>query len=70
MTISGQFTFLMCKKCFKHYVRETTEIFCKRWNNYKNNARKLLRGESCMKQHLLRHFQSPRFHRGYMYDIY
>ena len=31
--------FLMCKKCFKQYVTETTEIFCKSWNNNKNNAR-------------------------------
>ena len=49
----------MCKKCFKQYVGETTEIFYKRWDNYKNNTRKFLRGESCMQQHLFEHFQGP-----------
>ena len=35
------------------------EIFRKRWYNYKNNARKFFREESCTQQHLLEHFQSP-----------
>ena len=43
----------------KQYVGETKDAFHKRWNNYKNNARKFLRGESCMQEHLLEHFQSP-----------
>ena len=30
--------FLTCKKCVKQYVVETTEMICKRWYNYKNNA--------------------------------
>ena len=32
--------------------------FRKRWSNYKNSARKLFKGESCMQQHLFEHFQS------------
>lgn len=38
----------MRKKCFKEPVGETT--FYKRWNNYKNNTRKILRRESKMQQ--------------------
>lgn len=50
---------LTSKKCFKQYFGETTEIFCKRWINYKN-ARKFTRGESCMQQHLFENW----LHRG------
>ena len=51
---------LTCKKCFKQYVGETTEMFCKRWYNYKNNARKFFREVNCIQEHMLEHFQSPR----------
>ena len=54
--------------CACVYVGETTEAFRKRWNNYKNNARKFLRGESCMQQNLFEHFQSPG-HTGLVEDV-
>ena len=57
--------FLTCKK----YVVETTEALRKRWNNYNNNARKSLRGESCMQQHLFEHFQSSG-HTDFVEDVY
>ena len=52
----------------KTIVRGTTDAFRKRWNNYKNNARKFLRGESCMQQHLFEHFRSPG-HTGFVEDV-
>ena len=42
---------LTCKQCWKQYVGETTDAFRKRWNNYKNNAKKF-----CMQKHLFEHF--------------
>ena len=59
---------LTCKQCQKQYIGETTDAFHKRWNNYKNNARKFLRGESCMQQHSFEHFQSPG-HTGFIEDV-
>ena len=59
---------LTCKQCRKQYVGKTTDTFRKRWNNYKNNARKFLRGESCMQQHLFEHFQSPE-HTDFIEDV-
>ena len=35
-------------------------MFCKRWYNYKNNARKFFREVNCIQEHMLEHFQSPR----------
>ena len=46
-----------------------TKIFRKRWNNYKNNARKFLRKDSCMQQHLFEHFQSPG-HTSFIENVY
>ena len=50
---------LTCKQCLKQYLGETTDAFRKRWNNYKSNARKFLKGENCVQQRLLEHFQNP-----------
>ena len=47
---------------------ETIEIFCKRWNNYKNNIRKFLKGNSCMQQHRLEHVQNPG-HTDFIEDV-
>ena len=58
---------LICKQCWKQYIGETTDAFRKRWNNYKNNARKFSR-ESCMQQHLFGHFQSPG-HTDFVEDV-
>ena len=38
---------------------KTTDDFRYRWNNYKSNSRKFDRKESCMQEHLYRHFSSP-----------
>ena len=49
---------LSCKCCGKQYVGETTDSFRYRWNNYKDNDRKHSRKESCMQEHLFKHFNS------------
>ena len=36
--------------------RGTTDAFCLRWNNYKDNDRKFHRNQSCMQQHLYENF--------------
>ena len=59
---------LPCIKSFKQYVGETNKIFRKRWNNYKDNAGKYLRGDSCMQQHLFEHFQNPG-HTSFIEDV-
>ena len=35
---------------------ETTDSFSYRWNNYKDNDRKHSRKESCIEEHLFKHF--------------
>ena len=47
---------------------KTTDDFRYRWNNYKSNSRKFDRKESCMQEHLYRHFSSPG-HRGFLNDV-
>ena len=47
---------LSCKCCGKHYVVETADSFSYRWNNYKDNDRKHSRKESCIEEHLFKHF--------------
>ena len=49
---------LTCKCCGKQNVRETTEEFWLRWNNYKSNYRKNARNEAYMQEHLFDHFKS------------
>ena len=49
---------MTCKQCNKQYTGETTVLFHNRWNNYKDNARKFDRKESCMQEHLYKHFQT------------
>ena len=44
---------------------ETTDLFCNRWNNYKDNARKFDWKESCMQEHLYTHFQMEG-HKGFL----
>ena len=64
----GQFWPIFYIKPCKQYVGETPKIFHKRWYNYKYNARKLLRGESCMQQHLFDNFLSSG-HNGFIEDV-
>ena len=48
-----------CKQCQNWYTGETTGDFRYRWNNLKSNSRKFDWKESCMQEHLYRHFSSP-----------
>ena len=47
---------LSCKVCGLQYVGSTTDKFRFRWNNYKENDRKALRGEEHMQPELFEHF--------------
>ena len=47
-----------CKQCNRQYTSETTDQFRNIWNNYKDNARKSDKKESCMQEHLYKHFQA------------
>ena len=44
------------KVCVLQYVDSTTDKFRFRWNNYKENDRKALRGEEHMQLELFEHF--------------
>ena len=46
---------ITCNKCYKQYVRQTVDEFCRTWNNYKSNDRKFQRLEPCMQEHLAGH---------------
>ena len=59
---------LTCKQCSKQYVVQTTDGFRFRCNNYKDNKRKYQRSETCIQEHLFRHFSSPR-HNGFLNDV-
>ena len=49
--------YLLCSKvCGLQYVGSTTDKFRFRWNNYKENDRKALRGEEHMQSELFEHF--------------
>ena len=48
--------FLSCKVCGLIYVGSTTDQFRFRWNNYKENERKALRGEEHMQPEPFEHF--------------
>ena len=41
---------LSCKLCRLKYIDSTTDKFCFRWNNYKENDRKILRVEEHMQK--------------------
>ena len=46
------------KRCGKQYVGETTDEFCLKWSNSKNNGRKNARNEACKQGHLFEHFKN------------
>ena len=56
---------LLCQCCGKQYVGETTDSFRCRWNNYKDNDRKHSCKESCVQEHLFKHFNSMG-HNGFL----
>ena len=59
-----------CKECHKQYTGETTDHFHNRWNNYKDQARTFDRKESCMQEHLHKHFWRVKFwKRGAWQDL-
>ena len=45
-----------------------TGQFFDRWNKYKDNARKFGRKESCMQEHLYKHFQIEG-HKGFLIEL-
>ena len=47
---------MSCKACGLQYVGSTTDKFRLRWNSYKENDRKALRGEEHMQSELFEHF--------------
>ena len=57
-----------CNRCIKQYVGQTADEFRNRWNNYKDSARKLERGEQCMQRHLYEHFNLPG-HSGFLNNV-
>ena len=59
---------LTCKQCSKQYVGQTTDDFRFYWNNYKYNNRKYQRSETCMQEHLFRHFTSTGYN-GILNDV-
>ena len=59
---------LSCKCCGKQYVGKITGNFRYRWRNYKDNDRKHSRKESCMQEHLFKHFNSMG-HSGFLNNV-
>ena len=59
---------LTCKKCRRQYVGKTVDEFQLRWNNYKINDRNILKGQTCMQQHLFEHFGSGS-HCSFLEDV-
>ena len=47
---------MSCKVCGLQYVGSTTDKFRFRWNNFKENDRKVLRGQEHMQPELFEHF--------------
>ena len=58
---------LACKICCLQYVGSTTDLFCHRWNNYKDNIRKAERGVEHMQADLFEQFASNG-HNGFLED--
>ena len=52
---------LCSKVCGLQYVGSTTDKFRFRWNNYKENDRKALRGEEHMQSELFEHFAADNY---------
>ena len=58
---------LSCKFCGRQYTRQTVHEFRYRWNNYKDNNRKILRGDEHKQAGFFAHFQSLD-HNGFLED--
>ena len=59
---------LSCKCCDKQYVGELIDSFRYGWNNYKDTDRKHSHKDSCMQEHLFKHFNSMR-HNGFCNNV-
>ena len=57
-----------CKCCGKQYGGETNDSFRYKQNNYKDNDRKHSRKESCMQEHLFKHFNRMG-HNGFFNNV-
>ena len=60
---------LTWKCCGKQYVRETTDEFRLRWNNYKRKDRKNARNEAPTQEHLFEHFKREG-HSGFLGNVF
>ena len=58
---------LSCKVCGRQYTGQTVDEFRYRWNNYKDNNRKSLRGDEHKQAGFFAHFQSLD-HNGFLED--
>ena len=59
---------MTCNKWKKQYTGQTTDHFRSRWNNYMSKSRSFDRGEQCMQEHLLKHFEYER-HSGFRDNV-
>ena len=67
LTVTRSLSYLLtCCKYKIHYVGQTVDQFCLRWNNCKSDSRKYSRGGSCMQQLLFDHFCTS----GHLYNIF
>ena len=57
----GLIYLLSCKVSGLQYVGSTSDKFRFRWNNYKENDRKALRGEEHMEPELFQHFAADNY---------
>ena len=58
---------LSCKVCGRQYTGQTVDEFRYRWNNYKDNNRKSLRGDGHKQAGFFAHFQGSN-HNGFLED--
>ena len=58
---------LSCEVCGRKYTGQTVDEFRYRWNNYKDNNRKILRGDEHKQVGFFAHFQSLD-HNGFLED--
>ena len=58
---------LSCKVCGRQYTGQTVDEFIYRWNNYKDNNKKSLRGDEHKQPGFFAHFQSLD-HSGFLED--
>ena len=60
---------ITCNRRLKQYVGQAIDEFRRRWNNYKDNARKFERGEHGMQRHLYEPFNLS-CHSGFLIHVF